>query len=120
MQHEPRCQIKPEMREKYLTAFARNDDPYGRRCFTFAEGWAAKMEAEIRSRSDQDPAAVICAVAEQCASDEDTDGISGSMYGVAVQILADAWVHGPALLSHHNAETQICGEGEVATAQGRR
>ena len=38
---------KPGEEKKYNDWFNKNADPYSRRCFTFAEGWAEKMESEI-------------------------------------------------------------------------
>lgn len=117
--HTPRFNVKPEIKDEYLAAFARNSDPYSRRCFTFAEGWAERMEAIMAESPGRDPAVVIQTYAKSCAREENTDGITGFMYGMAVQILADTWVHGPALLAWHNDALQINGEGDEATAQGQ-
>jgi hypothetical protein len=91
---------------------AKNSDPYGRRCFTYAEQWAELME-ERMARGQ---------TLEQCADDTsheaDTDGITGFMYGMAVSILSKAWVHGEQLRHWHNLRTQIGSEGEEANAKG--
>lgn len=94
----------------------KNADPYGRRCFTFAEEWADRLEA--RMVDGIDPTAVIAAHAEEDARDADTDGITGFMYGMSVQILARAWLHGDALRRWHNLEAQIGDEGERANEGG--
>lgn len=38
---------KPGKEKEYSDWFDKNTDSYSRRCFTFAEGWAEKMENEI-------------------------------------------------------------------------
>lgn len=48
----------------------------------------------------------------------DDDGITGFMYGCAVQMLAKSWKHGEALRRWHNKETQIGMEGDKANETG--
>ena len=97
---------------EYQAWRAKNNDPYSRRCFTYAEKWAALMEGEMtagRSLAD---------VAEVTSREADTDGITGFMYGCAVSILAQMWEHGEELRRWHNLKTQIGTEGEQANARG--
>lgn len=91
---------------------ASNTDPYGRRCFTYAEDWANLMEARMANGER------IADMAEATSHEADTDGITGFMYGVAVSILSKVWEHGEALRLWHNLETQIGNEGETANKSG--
>lgn len=75
-----------------------NKDPYGRRCFTYARDWADLMEAEIQQGKKLED------VAEETSKRADYDGITGFMYGMAVAILCDTWVHGQQLRVWHNAK----------------
>ena len=87
-------------------------DPYGAEIIRYAEAWADLMEAEIaRGRPLED-------VALQTSHTADTDGITGFMYGCAVQILSQCWRHGEALRKWHNLRTQIGNEGQRANESG--
>lgn len=46
---------KPGKEKEYSDWFDKNTDSYSRRCFTFAEGWAEKMENEISKMSPPMP-----------------------------------------------------------------
>lgn len=96
----------------WQVGLAVNTDPYGRRCFTYAEEWADLMEA----RMAKGEALEDCAAAT--SREADTDGITGFMYGAAVSILAKCWVHGDQLRRWHNLKTQIGTEGERANERG--
>jgi len=99
-------------RAEYQTGFDKNDDPYGRRCYTYAEEWANAMEREMsKGRTVQE-------CAKETSHEADTDGITGFMYGVAVSILAHAWEHGEELRRWHNLDTQVRDEGERANESG--
>jgi hypothetical protein len=112
-------QIKPEAQTDYDKGLANNQDPYGNRCYTYAEEWANLLEKQIaESPSDQSPEAVIAKYAKPLSHLADTDGITGYMYGVAVSILAHCWIHGELLRRWHNLDTQIGNEGEKANAEG--
>jgi len=97
---------------EYEAARELNDDPYGRRCFTYAEDWANLMEASFDSGM---PFEVI---AKRTSREADYDGITGFMYGMAVSILSDVWVHGEQLRRWHNLDVQVGDEGERANASG--
>ena len=77
----------------YQKAFDINDDPYGRRIFTYAEDWAKLMENVLESGTALDAEA-----AEQFSHDADTDGITGFMYDMARAILYRYWEYGTELL----------------------
>jgi len=87
---------------------AKNTDAYGARIFSYAEDWANFMEDKMAEGAKLED------VAEMCARDADTDGISGFMYGAAVATLSKCWKHGDQLRRWHNLDTQIGNEGEKA------
>ena len=84
---------------KYCDWFEKNNDPYGRRCFTYAEDWADMMEKAMEGGEKLED------VADQLSHDADHDGITGFMYDMAVSILSEAWVHGEKLRQWHNSKT---------------
>lgn len=91
---------------------AKNTDPYGARCFSYAEDWANLMEAKMAEGAKLED------IAEETSHEADYDGITGFMYGTAVSILASCWKHGDALRRWHNLEFQIGTEGEEANESG--
>lgn len=94
-------QLIEQKKEEYKAWFDKNDDPYSRRCFTYAEQWAELMEQEMATGKRLED------VAKECSHIADTDGITGFMYGAACSILSKVWVHGEQLRRWHNIET--CG-----------
>lgn len=89
-----------------------NTEPYGARIVSYARDWADLMELEMEAgRRLED-------VAQATASRADTDGITGFMYGCAVQVLAECWEHGETLRRWHNLDIQIGTEGEQANESG--
>ncbi len=104
--------IRQDRRGEWLEGLAKNADPYGRRCYTYAADWARRMEQAMLAGS------TLGDCAEQTSRDADTDGITGFMYGAAVSILAHCWVHGEELRRWHNLRTQIGKEGELANESG--
>lgn len=89
-----------------------NKDPYGARIYSYALDWANLMEAEIANGKKLED------VAEETSHVADTDGITGFMYGAAVSVLAQVWLHGDILRRWHNLRTQIGTEGERANETG--
>ena len=89
-----------------------NTDPYGKAVVDYAIRWAEMMEAET------DAGKRILDIAKQTSRDADTEGITGFMYGCAVQMLSSCWVHGETLRQWHNIETQFGNEGEEANKSG--
>lgn len=91
---------------------ANNQDPYGNRCYTYAQDWAELMEIRMKLGES----------IEQCAEETsriaDTDGITGYMYGAAVLLLSSSWSHGEVLRKWHNLNIQIGKEGEKANESG--
>jgi hypothetical protein len=105
-----------EAEAQWKVGLANNTDSYGRCVFLFAEAWANMMEAEM----GDDPAAHIKGKAKDLShvASEGCGGITGFMYGAAVSILSQAWIHGEALRLWHNLDTQIGTEGERANESG--
>lgn len=65
-----------------------NQDPYGARVVKYAEDWARLMQREMANGS------ALQSCAKELSHVADDDGITGNMYGCAVNILAHCWRHG--------------------------
>lgn len=90
----------------------KQEDPYSKAIFIYAEGWANLMEARIEKGERFED------FAKDTSHKADTDGITGFMYGAAVSILSQCWVHGEQLRKWHNLDTQLGDEGEKANEKG--
>lgn len=87
----------------------------------FSERWAALMEKQIPDGSTSPQTLGILVredFAKNTSHEADTDGITGFMYGCAVQGLAHFWIHGEELRCWHNKEIQIGTEGDEANQNG--
>jgi hypothetical protein len=91
---------------------AANTDGYGGAVIRYAELWARLMEGRI-STGD-----TVEGCAEAASRIADNEGITGFMYGCAVSILSQVWIHGEDLRRWHNIKTQIKNEGENANESG--
>ena len=89
-----------------------NKSEYGSEIICFAERWAVLMESEMNKGKS------LQSCAEETSITADINGITGFMYGCAVQTLFDVWVHGESLAAWHNKTTQINDEGDEATKNG--
>lgn len=87
-----------------------NKDPYGSYVIRYAERWANMMEAEI------DKGAKVKDIAGKTSHEADTEGITGFMYGCAVNILSNVWAYGEELRKWHNKEYDYEGDGVVNPA----
>ena len=81
-----------------------NQDGYGRACILYAAYWASLMDAAMVPADDSDPLGFCSANADRFSHEADVEGITGFMYGCAVQMLSRCWVHGEALRRWHNKE----------------
>jgi len=104
-----------------------NTDSYGKVTLDYAEGWAKLMQLEIntqinkmkeynRELSPRFIQNVINVCAEKTSFEMGFMGISGFMYGCAVSILSQCWVHGEELRKWHNKEYGYEGVGVVNPA----
>ena len=89
-----------------------NSDGYGSGVVRFAEKWARFMEARMAT------GATVKDCADECSGLADDEGITGFMYGCAVSILSQVWIHGEALRRWHNKTTQLGTEGDAANETG--
>ena len=101
--------------QEYKEWYDKNSDSYSRACFTYAERWAELLETKIEN-SDKEISEVFKKYAEEYSHKADTEGISGFMYGVAIQILSMEWEYGEYLRKWHNKEYDYEGEGTVNPA----
>lgn len=72
--------------QDYKEWYDNNSDAYGHRCFTYAECWTELLENEIDK--SEDTIKVIIEKAKETSHIADTDGITGFMYGMAINILS--------------------------------
>jgi hypothetical protein len=107
--------ILKDKEQDYKDWYNKNLDPYGHAIFTFAERWAEMMEAAIES-SEDGSMEVIIKIADGLISVADTEGITGYMYGAAVNILSKCWEYGEELRKWHNKEYGYDGDGVVNPA----
>jgi hypothetical protein len=104
--------IKDGKRAEYDKYVQMNsNDGYSKGVVDFAEKWATLMEAEIEK------GAKIPDIAKATSSEADM-GITGFMYGCAVQALAHFWEYGEELRRWSNLDIQIKDEGEKANESG--
>lgn len=103
-------QVNDQLRWKNVVEI--NDDPYGKACVDFAIRWADLMELQIALGK------TVEQVAKETSHEANTDGITGFMYGCAVEMLSEFWVRGEELRRWHNLDIQIGREGEKANESG--
>lgn len=110
--------FKESMESEYQEGYNKNLDPYGHCVYMFAEKWADYLEKEIESNSNRPVEMVIFEKASSCANkaDDECGGITGFMYGCAVNILSHCWIHGDILRRWHNKEYNYEGDGVVNPA----
>jgi hypothetical protein len=93
-------------RDLWDEAVAKNTDSYGKGVREFAERWARLMQAQLAAGKP------LTGCAEETSHVADVDGITGFMYGCAVQILSQAWVYGDDLRKWHNKEYGVDEDAE--------
>jgi hypothetical protein len=105
--------IIPGRETEYSEYYNKNMDGfYGQAVIEYSERWAELMEQAI------DRGEKLELVAKQLSHEADTDGITGFMYGCAVQGLSQFWLYGEVLRKWHNLDTQISNEGVRANQTG--
>lgn len=108
------AQIKLSLKDEEVwnQAVEKNTDSYGCGIIRYANKWACLMEGHINNGTS------LADCAERLSYLADNEGITGFMYGCAVGILSQVWVHGEELRRWHNIKTQIGDEGEKANESG--
>lgn len=112
--------IKEGQQADYDSYVANNsNDGYSKGVVDFGERWANAMEAALPpSPTSSQVTSFLEQNASRLSHEADTEGITGFMYGCAVQALAQFWVYGEELRRWHNLDTQIQNEGERANESG--
>lgn len=87
-------------------------DGYSAGVTRYAENWARIMQKRVAAGES------VAEAAKASQFIADTEGITGFMYGCAVQALAAFWIHGEELRRWHNLDTQIGTEGVLANESG--
>lgn len=100
--------------KEYKNWYYKNDNPYGRACFTYAERWAEMMEPEIENSDN--PMQYLVDNAEKLSHEADEEGITVFTYGCAVDILCRHWKYGEELRKWHNKKYNYDGEEDVNPA----
>lgn len=85
-------------------------DGYSRGVVDYAERWADLMESQMQQGAN------LIDIADHTSHEADTDGITGFVYGCAVNALSDFWEHGEQLRKWHNKEHGYEGDGVVNPA----
>lgn len=98
--------------EGWRKAVAANTDDYGSGVIRYAEKWARLMEGRVAAGD------TLEACAEKTSHLADDEGITGFMYGCAVNILSQVWIYGDQLRRWHNLKHQLRDEGEKANESG--
>lgn len=102
--------IKQGLKQKYAEFVALNSkDVYSNAVVLYAERWAKLMEEALAEGEK------LSSRWKFLSHKADTDGVTGFMYGCAVQALAQFWIHGEELRLLHNAE---CGVDEEKAKGG--
>lgn len=91
---------------------SKNADGYGRAIIEYAARWAALMEQRMAAGESLE----TCA--DPTSDEADVDGITGFMYGCAVQVLAECWRHGEQLRRWHNKRYQPDNAGNLDDEPG--
>jgi len=99
-----------EIWDKIVEANNHEKDPtgYGLAIIEYAEKWANLMEEKMKEGQK------LKDVWKKASFTANDDGITGFMYGMAVNILFQTWEHGSELRKLHNLDIQIKNEGEMA------
>ena len=89
---------------------ANSHDGYSKAVVDFMHRWANLMDEQIASGKE------IPEIADKTSNDADTEGITGFMYGCAVNALSQLWEYGEELRKWHNKEYKYDGDGCVNPA----
>ena len=85
-------------------------DPYSMAAVRYMKNWAELMESKIAD------GAKVVDIAGATSHEADTEGITGFMYGCAVEALSEFWEYGEELRKWHNTEYNYDVDGVVNPA----
>jgi hypothetical protein len=85
--------VAPGKEADHADWHAKNTDPYGAGVIRYGELWAAKMEACLASGKSLE------SCVEETSHQADVEGITGFMFGCAVNFLWNVWAHGDELMA---------------------
>lgn len=97
---------------RWLELVEKNRASYGAAVMEYAASWAALMEQRMAAGESLE----TCA--DPTSDEADVDGITGFMYGCAVQVLAECWRHGEQLRRWHNKRYQPDNAGNLDDEPG--
>jgi len=98
--------------EVWKEGLLNNKDPYGFAVYRYAARFANFTERELAKGKKLED------VLDDTSHEADDEGITGFMYGCAVAMLSELWIHGEGLRRWHNLKTQVGDEGEEANESG--
>lgn len=91
-----------------------SQDSYSQGIVDYADRWATLMEQRMAA------GAALHEIAQETSREADTDGITGFMYGAAVNTLRRFWIHGTDLAKWHNrAYMSDANKADVAAEEGK-
>jgi hypothetical protein len=105
--------MKIKNKQAWDIGVANNQDAYGSCVYRYAERWADLMEKRMSETGKS-----LKEIAKDASHEADIEGITGFIYGCAVQVLALCWEHGEDLRRWHNLDCQLKDEGEKANESG--
>ena len=107
---------RPEEEDHWQQCVQNNSDQseggYGFAILRYLSKWAQLMEHALAEGKE------LKDIWESTSREADTEGITGFMYNMAVQILVGCWINGEDLRKLHNLRHQIRNEGEEANEKG--
>lgn len=107
-------QFKDEEARKIWENFVEvnSKDDYSVCVVRYAEYWAKYMQY-LMAKHD---GVKVAQIADKASRDADIDGVTGFMYGCAVNVLSQVWKYGEELRKWHNKEYDYEGDGVVNPA----
>ncbi len=105
--------FKDDEAAKNWNTFVENNskDPYSNGVVTYARRWAKYMQYIMQKQNKS-----VFEIAKQTSHSTDIEGITGFMYGCAVNVLSQCWKYGEELRKWHNKDYGYAGDGVVNPA----
>ena len=109
-----KLQFKDEEARKAWENFVEvnSQDPYSSGVVRYAEYWAKFMQYLMVKHDG----VTIAQIADKASHAADIEGVTGFMYGCAVNVLSQVWKYGEELRKWHNKEYDYEGDGVVNPA----